>query len=95
MCVSDRDGTRNWHYGFGFWIECDAVPFQPSCNDGPTISSPGAFGFLPWVDFDAGYWAVIAMREPNGSGTNPTAQSIDLEQVLQPMIERALADAAP
>ena len=71
------------------------MPFQPSCNDGPTISSPGAFGFLPWVDFDAGYWAVIAMREPNGSGTNPTAQSIDLEQVLQPMIERALAEAAP
>ena len=93
--AANSDGARDWHHGFGFWIECDAVPFQPSCNDGPTISSPGAFGFLPWVDFDAGYWAVIAMRQPNGSGTNPTAQSIDLEQILQPMIERALADAAP
>lgn len=80
----------DWHYGFGFWIECDSVPFQASCNEQPTISSPGAFGFLPWVDFKEGYWAILAMREPIGIGQSPSTKSVELEQILQPMIAAQL-----
>jgi len=80
----------DWHYGFGFWIECDRVPFQASCNESPIISSAGAFGFLPWIDFKEGYWAILAMQEPIGIGQSPSTQSIELEQILQPMIAAEL-----
>lgn len=65
----------DWHYGFGFWKECDLSSYQPECNIDPTISSPGGFGFTPWIDFDAGYWGVIAIEERPGFGSNPSQQS--------------------
>ena len=80
----------DWHYGFGFWKECDVVPYQPSCDEEPTISSPGAFGFLPWVDFKNEYWGVIAMEESVTLTQRPSVDSVQLEQLLQPLIEAAL-----
>jgi len=82
----------DWHYGFGFWKECDLSSYQPECNIDPTISSPGGFGFTPWIDFDAGYWGVIAIEERPGFGSNPSQQSVQLEQALQPLIEAAIAE---
>lgn len=82
----------DWRYGFGFWKECDQVPYSSECDVSPIISSPGAFGFLPWVDFETGYWAIIAMREPVGFGRSPSTESAILEQTLQPMIIAILAD---
>ncbi len=76
----------DWHYGFGFWKECDLVPYASSCDESPIISSPGAFGFLPWIDFENGYWAILAMKEPIGFGRSPSTASGELEQILQPMI---------
>lgn len=77
----------DWHYGLGFWLECDAAPFEQSCVDDLTISSPGAFGFTPWIDFGDDYYGVIAVEESTG----PDAQAAqDLAQSLQPLIETAL-----
>jgi CubicO group peptidase (beta-lactamase class C family) len=89
------DNGVDWHYGFGFWKECDVVPYAPSCDTEPTISSPGAFGFLPWIDYANGYWAVIAVEERNIAGTRPSSRSTLLEQRLQPLIEQALTTANP
>ena len=75
----------DWRYGFGFWVECDAVPFTRDCAREPTISSAGLFGFVPWIDTEAGYWGVIAMEEPG-----PNTESTELQQILQPMIADAL-----
>lgn len=83
----------DWRYGFGFWIECDAPAFNAACEDEPTISSTGAFGFTPWIDFASGYWAIIAMEEPVTFSSNPAAASILLEQQLQPLIEAALPNS--
>lgn len=84
--VEGYEAPLDWHYGFGFWIECDQVPFNESCATTPTISSAGLFGFVPWVDFDRGYWAIIAV-DVNGEAE---ASSV-LQQTLQPMIEIAFA----
>jgi CubicO group peptidase (beta-lactamase class C family) len=74
------DGLR---YGFGAWLEC-ATPVT-GCN---RISSPGAFGFTPWVDRDAGYYAILGMNDEQvGAGTASTT----LERTLQPLIVAALA----
>ena len=83
---------RDWNYGFGFWLECDTVPFAADCAQEPTISSPGAFGFTPWIDFEAGYWGVIAMQEPLTRNPSPSVLSVDFQQVIQPMIAAELRD---
>jgi CubicO group peptidase (beta-lactamase class C family) len=83
----------DWHYGFGFWKECDVRPYAPACDAAPVISSPGAFGFTPWIDFDNRYWGIVVIEEISagtGSETGPATISVGLEQQLQPLIETAL-----
>lgn len=82
--------TLDWHYGFGFWKECDDLSYTSSCDNDPTISSPGAFGFTPWIDFEQGYWGIVAIEELLISGRSASEVSVELEQALQPLIEAAL-----
>lgn len=102
--LTDRTGSRplatvppaisrnrlSWRYGWGFWKECSGPSYRESCNVTPVISSAGAFGFTPWVDFSRGYWAIIIMEEPLNRGYDPAELSISLEQELQPLIASAL-----
>lgn len=50
-------GTESWHYSLGHWVEDD-----PVVGDG-AFSSPGAFGFYPWIDADKAYYGVLARHE--------------------------------
>ena len=50
---------RSVRYGLASWLHC-AAPAD-GCA---VVSSPGAFGFTPWVDRSAGYYAIIA--DPDG-----------------------------
>lgn len=50
-----------WNYSAGHWVEDD-----PATGDG-TFSSPGAFGFYPWIDSTKTYYGVLA-REDTGIG---------------------------
>ncbi len=81
-----EENGLDWHYAFGFWIECDSVPFDPECNNKPTVSSPGAFGFTPWVDLERGYWGVIAFEGGGESSFRPSFESVALEQELQQLL---------
>lgn len=78
--VTVTDGE--WHYGLAAWHECDATPFTPACGAARLISSPGAFGWTPWIDFDRGYWALVAMND----GVGGSQRGVALEQQLQPLI---------
>ncbi|MCK9684622.1 hypothetical protein [Scleromatobacter humisilvae] len=42
------------HYSIGHWVEDD-----PAAGDG-AFSSPGAFGFYPWIAHDKAWWGVLA-----------------------------------
>jgi CubicO group peptidase (beta-lactamase class C family) len=84
------ENRLDWHYGFGFWKECDLAVYAAACDTAPVISSPGAFGFTPWIDFGNGYWAIIAVEEGLGQGRDPAGTSVELEQALQPLISAAL-----
>lgn len=75
-----------WHYALASWRECDDKPFSTGCAAARMVSSPGAFGWTPWIDFDRGYWAVIGMQE----GIGGAAQGVALEQQLQPLIHAYL-----
>ncbi|MBX9813537.1 MAG: beta-lactamase family protein [Sphingomonas sp.] len=75
-----------WHYALAAWRECDDRPFSARCASQRLVSSPGAFGWTPWIDYDRGYWGLIAMNE----GVNGSIESVRLEQELQPLINAYL-----
>lgn len=55
-------GGLDWHYSLGHWVEDDA-----SRGDG-AFSSPGAFGFYPWIDASQRYYGIVARVDAGGSG---------------------------
>lgn len=73
-----------FHYGLAAWLECP--PPAANCN---MLSSPGAFGFTPWVDRDGGYYAIIGMEIDN-SQTGIVNFSVALAQQLKPLIRASL-----
>jgi CubicO group peptidase (beta-lactamase class C family) len=69
-------------YGLTAWLEC-ATP-ATGCS---TLSSPGAFGFTPWIDRENRYYAILGMEVNNDVARGFAVQ---LEQDLQPLIIDAL-----
>ena len=65
---------------------CGCPPPAANCA---VLSSPGAFGFTPWVDRDGGYYAIIAM-EVSEADSGIAAFSVQLAQDLKPLIRDAL-----
>ncbi len=56
--------TESWHYSLGHWVEDD-----PVVGDG-AFSSPGAFGFYPWIDATKTYYGVLARQGAAGTGVD-------------------------
>jgi hypothetical protein len=54
---------ENWHYSIGHWVEDD-----PAYNNDGSFSSPGAFGYYPWIDSTRTYYGVVAREEHAFSG---------------------------
>lgn len=52
--------NESWHYSFGHWVEDD-----PQVGDG-AFSSPGAFGFYPWISADKRFYGMVAREERHG-----------------------------
>jgi serine-type D-Ala-D-Ala carboxypeptidase/endopeptidase len=73
-------------YGLTAWLECETP--ATGCA---SISSPGVFGFTPWLDRDAGYYAILGMelddpQADRGLGTH-------IQRTLKPLIAQAVDDA--
>ncbi|MEO5882900.1 MAG: hypothetical protein ABIQ06_10845 [Caldimonas sp.] len=52
---------ESWHYSVGHWVEDD-----PVVGDG-AFSSPGAFGFYPWIDRSKTNYGVLARNAMGGA----------------------------
>ena len=52
--------TESWHYSIGHWVEDD-----PQVGDG-AFSSPGAFGFYPWISADKRLYGMVAREQRHG-----------------------------
>jgi hypothetical protein len=50
-------GTEDWGYSLGHWVEDD-----PVAGDG-AFSSPGAFGFYPWISADKTLYGILARED--------------------------------
>lgn len=51
---------EDWHYSYGHWIEDDAA------NGDGSFSSPGLYGFYPWIDKDKARYGIVARRATTG-----------------------------
>ncbi|MCI2284236.1 beta-lactamase family protein [Colwellia sp. MSW7] len=60
--VSDDDNLSHWHYGLGLWLECSSDVLN--CTTPKRVSSLGAYGAYPFIDFEHKYFGIIA-REGN------------------------------
>ncbi|RKH10142.1 class A beta-lactamase-related serine hydrolase [Corallococcus sp. CA053C] len=81
-----KDVGQPYRYGLTAWLECDT----PSTGCA-AVSSPGAFGFTPWVDRDSGYYAILGMELESTQEQRVAAFAIRLEQQLRPEIGAAVA----
>ncbi|MBT3240507.1 MAG: beta-lactamase family protein [Chloroflexi bacterium] len=79
-----------WHYGFGLWRECLSKTWQPDCTKNIFISSPGAFGWYPWIDLENEYYGLIAVEEKIRILNRPSEESVEFGILLRPLIEAAL-----
>jgi hypothetical protein len=50
--------SQHWHYSIAHWVEDD-----PTNGDG-AFSSPGAFGFYPWIEANKRYYGIISRYVP-------------------------------
>ena len=80
--VIGKSPAPGLRYGLTAWLECSTP--ETGCHQ---ISSPGAFGFTPWIDRDAGYYAILGMQDMTNFRTHFGGQ---LEKQLQPLIVQAL-----
>jgi hypothetical protein len=80
-------GTESWHYSLGHWVEDDSV-----VGDG-AFSSPGAFGFYPWIDASKTIYGVLARHE-NVSLTSDDPVAVGSVQCGR-AIRRAWATGTP
>ena len=62
-----RGMKEDWHYGFGVWIECHNSKFN--CQKTTRVSCPGAYGAYPFIDFEHGYYGIVALEARYGKFT--------------------------
>lgn len=61
-------GTIAWHYGYQYWVEDNTTSGQfplggPQVGPGDgAYSSPGAYGFYPWISADKSLYGIVARR---------------------------------
>jgi hypothetical protein len=60
--VGTANSPESWHYSLAHWVEDDAA-----VGDG-AFSSPGAYGFYPWVDAERSLYGVLAREVPATGG---------------------------
>jgi serine-type D-Ala-D-Ala carboxypeptidase/endopeptidase len=77
----------SFRYGLACWLDC-ATP-KTGCEQ---LASPGAFGFTPWLDRAAGYYAILGMQlESTGSDEGVVAFAVSLQTELVPLIQAEMA----
>jgi hypothetical protein len=67
--------NEQWHYSLGHWVEDD-----PTVGDG-SFSSPGAFGFYPWIDAGKTTYGVLARVDIANAGSNDPSKLSSISSV--------------
>ncbi len=78
--ITDGPLALDWHYGFGQWIECPTVPFD--CSVTTRVSSAGAYGAYPFIDFEQQYFGIIAREGALATGGEGYQVWVDVKNEL-------------
>jgi len=78
--------VQDFGYGLGAWLECDTP--DTGCD---IASSAGLFGWMPWVDREAGYIGILAMEGSAVPGV-ATGFSVPLAERLRPLVLEVLGN---
>jgi hypothetical protein len=66
VCTVSGDGCKAtfspaaphaWRYSYAHWVEDDAA-----AGDDGSFSSPGLFGFYPWIDRTKAHYGIVARK---------------------------------
>lgn len=77
--------VNDWHYAQGAWRICEKQLWDESCSNTQVLTSPGAFGWTPWIDADRQYFGLIAVDDK--SADSASLRSTELLRALLPLIE--------
>jgi len=69
-----------WHYGLGHWVEDDPAT-TPEINI--AYSSPGTFGFYPWIDASRSFYGVLARQTKAFTGVDEGYASVKCGRLLR------------
>jgi len=84
--VPELAEVQDFGYGLGAWLECDTP--GTGCD---IASSAGLFGWMPWVDREAGYIGILAMEGSAVPGV-ATGFSVPLAERLRPLVLKVLGN---
>ncbi|PCJ45199.1 MAG: hypothetical protein COA99_05395 [Moraxellaceae bacterium] len=73
---------HDWRYGYGLWIECK--PYDETCTEPTRVSSGGAFGSYPFMDFEHHYFGVIARQ----GMLNTLYEGIEVFELVEEKLEQ-------
>lgn len=71
----------DWHYGFGQWVECPHTPFN--CESTSRISSAGAYGSYPFIDYEHKYYGILAREGALATGHEGYAIWLEVSDLLE------------
>lgn len=66
--------SESWSYSMGHWIENDAT------NGDGAFSSPGLYGFYPWISSDKSRYGILARYN---TGTNAYWESVECGRLIR------------
>ncbi len=66
--IVNSPGLNEWRYGLGLWLECPVS--APNCTNADRVSSPGAYGAYPFIDYQYNYYGLIARQGELGTFDN-------------------------
>lgn len=71
---------EQWHYGLGHWIEDDPATTPPV---NVAFSSPGSFGFYPWIDHTRSFYGMLARQTKAFTGVDEGYASVKCGRLLR------------
>jgi CubicO group peptidase (beta-lactamase class C family) len=72
-----------WHYALGNWRECPYPAWQDSCDVVGRVSSAGAYGAYPFIDFSSGFYGILARQGALGTFRDGLQVYRDLDPLIQ------------
>jgi hypothetical protein len=71
---------EDWHYSVGHWIEDDAAAMPAQAF---AFSSPGSFGFYPWIDPSRRWYGIVARQTDAFTGRDEGFASAKCGRVVR------------